>query len=162
MCVAFALSTTNPKSSSLYRRTPAERADERLAWARPDRAVFAAGACHVLAYRLIERTPEAGFRPVFIHPRDVDHAFHMFATDGTIAFDFNGFSDDRALRRVNTQAMKAYEPTWEAEFAAIDDDLETFCRLNRCRPPSMFPGDILARADRYLAQFAIDRASATA
>jgi hypothetical protein len=156
--VAFALSTTKPEPSSLYRRTSAEKADPRLAWVRPDRAVFAAGACHVLAYRFIERMPGAGFRPILIHPRGVEHPYHMFATDGAIAFDFNGFSEDAALRRVNSQAMRADEPNWEAEFVVIEDDLETFCRLNRCMPPSIYPGDVVARADRYLDQFAVDQA----
>ncbi|MBE1611454.1 hypothetical protein [Actinopolymorpha pittospori] len=32
-----------------YRRTPAQRADQRLAWERPDEAFFASGACHILA-----------------------------------------------------------------------------------------------------------------
>jgi hypothetical protein len=156
--VTFDLSTTNPEASSLYRRTPEEKADERLAWARPDRAVFAAGACHVLAYRFIERMPEAEFRAIHIHPRGVDLPYHMFATDGTIAFDFNGFSDDVVLRRVNAEAMRTQDSSWEAEFVVIEDDLETFCRLNNCRPPPMYPGDIIARADRYLDQFSVDRA----
>ena len=35
-------------------RTPAERKDQALSWARPDRAFFAAGACHVLAFRFLK------------------------------------------------------------------------------------------------------------
>jgi hypothetical protein len=33
-------------------------------WALPDRVFFACGACHVLAYAVIERYPDHGFRPV--------------------------------------------------------------------------------------------------
>jgi len=154
--VSFAVPTGHPEAASRYRRTPAEKADAVLAWARPDRAVFAAGACHVLAYRFVERMPEAGFGLVHLRPKDVEVAYHVFSTNGTIAFDFNGFSDDAALRTVNSNAMLADDPAWRAQFDVIDDDLETFCRLNGCRPPSLYPGDIVARADRYIERLLAD------
>jgi hypothetical protein len=111
-----------------------------------------------LAYRFIERTPDAEFRPIHVRPRNVDLAYHMFATDGRLAFDFNGFSDDTELRRVNANAMRIEDPRWEADFEVIDEDLETFCRLNGCRPPSMYPGNILARADWYIDRLLEDEA----
>lgn len=37
------------QAAGLYRRTQAERDDQRLSWERTDRAFFAAGACHILA-----------------------------------------------------------------------------------------------------------------
>jgi hypothetical protein len=34
----------------VFKRTPEERADIFLAWKRDDKAFFAAGACHILAF----------------------------------------------------------------------------------------------------------------
>ena len=42
-----------------FRRTPLERSDQRIAWDRTDEAFFAAGACHVLAYRCAATQPTA-------------------------------------------------------------------------------------------------------
>jgi hypothetical protein len=44
-----------PEAAITYRRTPQQRADVSLSWARPDRAFFAAGAGHILAYRFLQR-----------------------------------------------------------------------------------------------------------
>ena len=41
--------------AGVFRRTPAERADQELAWRRPDQAFFAAGACHIHRHRLPEQ-----------------------------------------------------------------------------------------------------------
>ncbi|MFE2612861.1 hypothetical protein ACFXA2_04510 [Micromonospora chalcea] len=37
-------------AAGVFRRTPQERADQRLAWERADQPFFAAGACHILAW----------------------------------------------------------------------------------------------------------------
>jgi len=39
------------QAAGVYRRTQAEREDQLLSWQRGDRAFFAAGACHILAWR---------------------------------------------------------------------------------------------------------------
>jgi hypothetical protein len=46
-----------PQAAGVYRRTQAERDDQLLSWQRGDRAFFAAGACHILAWTCRELYP---------------------------------------------------------------------------------------------------------
>jgi hypothetical protein len=42
------------EAAGTYRRTDLERRDQQVSWERPDKAFFAAGACHVLAWACLE------------------------------------------------------------------------------------------------------------
>ncbi len=136
----------------MYRRTAAEIADSGLAWARPDRALFAAGACHVLALRMIERFPDLGFSVHYMRPTNSDRGHHLFASDGITAFDFNGYSEAQLLRAVNIAALRSEQPNWQGRFEALDLDLPSFCTRFSHRLPAQFPGDVIRRADRYIDQ----------
>jgi hypothetical protein len=71
-----------------YTRTAAERADQLLSWQRGDKAFFAAGACHILAWAFLQRGDRsAGFTPVGIHRVGNRSMDHVYVSDGTWAFD---------------------------------------------------------------------------
>jgi hypothetical protein len=75
-----------------YKRTDAERSDQTLAWQRSDKAFFAAGACHILAWTFLEIYPAAGFHPMGLRRVGQAHADHVYVTDGTWAFDHDGWT----------------------------------------------------------------------
>src|SRR5260370_42376619 len=66
-------------------------------WHRPDRHFFANGACQVLAYAFLERYPQLGFHARWIKPADGFTGNHIFATDGTNAFDYHGLTTEQSL-----------------------------------------------------------------
>lgn len=137
------------RPSSGFRRTEAERRDQRLSWDRDDVAFFAAGACHILAYAFMEIYPEAGFRPVGLWPRDERDPSHVYVTEGTWAFDHDGWTLQSELLSVT----RAAEPLSAFTPRPIDTNLDTFCRRHHHRPRHLFAFDPWERARRYIAQF---------
>ncbi|MEW2353152.1 hypothetical protein [Spirillospora sp. NPDC029432] len=137
------------RPSAQFRRTSAEREDQLLSWNRDDVAFFAAGACHILAYAFIETYPDAGFRLVGLWPRGARDACHIYVTDGTWAFDHDGWNLESELLRVT----RAAEPQSDLRPCPIRMDLDTFCVRHHHRPRELFAFDPWERALRYIARF---------
>lgn len=133
-----------------FTRTDAERKDQGLSWKRNDKAFFAAGACHILAFRFLERHPDGAYAIVYLRPSNSDRGHHVYVTDGTWAFDFNGWTPERVLLAETAKACKGSDSDWSYELVDIDMDLETFCKTYSHRPPGMFAYDPISRADAYL------------
>jgi hypothetical protein len=142
-----------PEPAIRYRRTPEQLASPELSWARPDRAFFAAGACHILAYCAIRRWPHRGLEMVYLRPVEDYGGHHVWASNGELAIDFNGWCLEAELIRANEEACRAETASWRYALERIPPaDLETAFRSRRLRAPSQFPGDVLARAEAYLDQ----------
>ncbi len=138
----------SPLAAISFRRTPEQVADVVLAWQRPDRPFFAAGACHILARQFTRRHPD--FTIVALQPKPGWNGSHVFATNGTQAFDFNGLSLEADLIRANVEASRAQSPDWEFELVPATGEFDTFCRSINCRTAELYPGDVEARADRFI------------
>ena len=106
-----------------FARTAEEREDPRRLWARSDRAFFAAGACHILAFRFVERRRTDGFRVVCIRPLEGIFGTHAYATDG-VHVTLNEFCRSISHRH---PSEFAFDPTPRA-----DAYIDTF--------PAGFPG----------------------
>lgn len=79
------------QAASAYRRTQAERDDQLLSWRRADRAFFAAGACHILAWTCRELFPAQPIGIAAVRATDEEQVFHTFATWKDWAFDHCGW-----------------------------------------------------------------------
>ena len=139
-----------------YMRTDAERRNQRISWARSDRAFFASGACHVLAFRLVHRHPDGQFRVVLIRPHEERPGSHAYATDGVWAFDFNGWTLESTLLTESADECRRRWPSWDFDRieVEVDHDLDHFCRRWGHRPPTDFAFDVVKRADRFIDFFA--------
>lgn len=137
-----------PLAAISFRRSPEQVADVVLAWQRPDRPFFAAGACHILARQFTRRHPD--FRIVQIQPRPGWKGSHLFATDGTRAFDFNGWSLEADLIKANVEASRIESPAWDYRLVPVTGDFDEFCRSINHRTAELYPGDVEARADRFI------------
>ncbi len=146
-----------------YRRTAAERADPVLSWARSDRAFFAAGACHILAWACVERHPGRELAPVGLRRVGEADVFHVFATDGAaLAYDFAGWSSHAELVAVNRRAVAAQRPGTVVEEIALAHELSAFCAVHGHRLPEQFAGDVWARARAYIDDLPVDLGDALA
>jgi hypothetical protein len=135
-----------------YMRADAERRDQRLSWARSDRAFFASGACHVLAFRLVHRHPGGRYRVVLIRPHEGLPGSHAYATDGVWALDFNGWTLESILLCESADECRQRWPSWDFDRIEVDVDvdLDQFCRRWGHRLPSDFAFDVVKRADRFI------------
>lgn len=99
----------------IYTRTPEENQDIFKAWARPDEAFFAAGACHILGHLFFWMHRHEGFKLVHIKPTKGTIGHHMFASDGEWAFDFNGWTREEELLKSYVAAYQKEHPGWSYE-----------------------------------------------
>jgi hypothetical protein len=137
------------RPSSQFRRTAAQRADQQLSWNRDDTAFFAAGACHILAFAFLATYPHAGFHPVGLWPHQARDPAHVYATNGTWAFDHDGWTPQAELLALT----RAAEPDAGYQPRQILTDLETYCAAHNHRAREHFAHDPWQRALHYLAQF---------
>lgn len=133
-----------------HMRTDEERRDPMKSWQRPDDKFFAAGACHVLAFRFIQRNPAAPARIMHIRPTGGPLGSHLYVSWDRWGFDFNGWTPEDLLLSSSTAECRRRWPGWNFELLEVDDDIGNFCARWNHRTPHQFPFDVEARADRYL------------
>ncbi|MFB7718794.1 hypothetical protein [Nocardia sp. NPDC056100] len=133
---------------AVFRRTPLERFDQQLAWHRQDQWFFAAGACHILAYAFLEQH-RGRFDAFGLWPRTAADPSHVYASDGTWAFDHCGWTPVTELLEVS----QATEPDADYHPRRIAVDLDELCARHWHRSPAEFIHDPRPRARAYIARF---------
>jgi hypothetical protein len=121
-------------------------------WALPDRIFFGYGACHILAGVFLRDPPLRGFYPERILPADGFAGSHVYVTDGTIAFDFHGYSSRARLLAHHARAWSGHTPGWNHTVELVDFDLLDTVELNRrkMRGPDQYLHDAIPRALRFI------------
>jgi len=141
------------KPSLLFDRTAEERRDPFLSWQREDQPFFAAGACHILAEMFQQLHFGEDYELIFLKPVSGMPGMHVYATNGTWAFDHNGWTLEKELLSLTQAAYSKKYSGWGYERIVIRDDLETFCRNNHHRQPWQFAYLPWERAHHYIKQF---------
>ena len=103
-----------------YMRTPEESRDVLLSWRREDMVFFAAGACHILAHMFLLLNPNEDFDLIYTKPVNKQPGNHMYESGGTWAFDFNRWSLEKDLLKVNETFAKDRYPNWNYERIVIE------------------------------------------
>jgi hypothetical protein len=135
------------EAAGTYRRTPLERADQRISWERADEAFFASGACHILAWACRDRYPQQAISLAALFPAGQGQPLHVYAIWRTWAFDFSGWNREPELLAANA-AFEGYP----MERADITVDLAEFCETYTHRRPHQYWRDPLPRARDYLSR----------
>jgi hypothetical protein len=117
--------------AGLFRRTAGD-----------DQSFFAAGACHILAWAMLERHPDRGLTVHALRRRGEAYAHHVFVSDGLWAFDHCGWTLDTELREA-----------YDSEVLVIRTDLGTFCAEHDHRLPEQFALPPWARARDFIARY---------
>ena len=81
----------------MFRPRPGIKSNPVKRWNLPERAFFACGACHILAYAFLDAYPDSGFHAVWIRPEAGFTGNHVFVRNGEIASDFHGYRCEQAL-----------------------------------------------------------------
>ena len=81
---------------------------------------FAAGACHILAHMFLSLHPNEGFDLIDTKPVNKQPGNHMYVSGGTWAFDFNRWSLEKDLLKVNETFAKDRYPNWNYERIVIE------------------------------------------
>lgn len=146
----------NYKPSFEFDRTPEERRNKFKFWERPDRAFFAAGACHILADLFVELHMHEGYKMIFIEPAANFPGTHVFASNGAWAFDHNGWTKEAELLAATEAAYTKKYPGWKYTKHIIEPgltSLEDFCKANNHRLPWQYAQLPWERAYKYIQQF---------
>jgi hypothetical protein len=136
-----------------YRRTEAERIDPVLSWNRPDKAFFAAGACHILAWTFVRANPKSEFSLRGLREIRQSHVSHVYVSDGNWAFDHDGWNLEAELLAVTRSEAQRREDGARIESIGLHDNLVNFCMEHHHRLPSNFAYDPWPRATQYLSTF---------
>lgn len=140
-----------------FDRTPLERADPIESWKRTDEAFFMAGACHILAFMFMQLKGE-GYHVVHAKPRDGRLGSHVYVSDGTWAFDAQGWTRESELMETTEAAYRAKYPGWACDRTVIAKDswwrgeFEAWCEANYHRTPAYFAHLPWERAHNYILQ----------
>jgi len=137
-------------AAGAFRRTQAERDDQHLSWARSDRAFFAAGACHILAWSIREMYAERELAIGSIRRVGAEQVFHTYATWDRWTFDHSGWHRFPAI----VEANEAYDGG-PLESVRIEDDLTAFCARHHHRMPEQYWANPSSRARGYITQFSM-------
>lgn len=142
------------KPGLIFDRTPEERKDPFLFWKRDDQSFFAAGACHILAEMFRQLHYGEFYDVIHLKPRKGQPGNHVYISDGTWAFDHNGWTREEELLETTKRMYREQYPDWEYARHVITDDIETFCRKNNHRQPWQYAYLPWERAYNYIQKFA--------
>lgn len=137
----------------MYKMKPGVKKDPVRRWALPDRVFFGNGACHILAGVFLKMKPVAGFYAERLVPGDGFAGNHVYVTDGTIAFDYHGYSGRNRLLRHHTSGWSGqYREGWNCRLEQVHFDLLSTAELNarKMLGPDQYGHDPVLRAQKFI------------
>jgi len=142
-----------PRTSGYSKR------DMAMRWALPDRVFFACGACHVLAYALLERFGMATGIAQWIRPVAGFTGNHIFVEGDGWTFDYHGYAASGRLQSHYFRRARQRYPGWDATLVPLPAAVLISGPLSRryeglwLREPGEFQHDALPRARAFLDHF---------
>jgi hypothetical protein len=126
--------------------------DPERRWALPDRIFFGHGACHILAGVFLQHPPLEGFHAERIIPNEGFAGGHMYVTNGTIAFDYHGYSGRERLLDHHGRGWASLRPGWGCVVERVDFDMLSTVELNQRKMlgPDQYLHDPIPRARRFI------------
>ena len=121
-------------------------------WALPDRIFFGYGACHILAGVYLRNPPFGGFYAERIIPAEGFAGGHAWVTDGTVAFDYHGYSSRANLLAHHSRGWSERSPGWHCDLEIVDFDLLDTVELNKRKMlgPDQYLHDAGLRARKFI------------
>ena len=138
-----------------FERTSEEFKDQEASWKRSDKAFFAAGACHILAFTFVELANDPDLQIIFIKPAEAfgNIGTHVYVKKGEWAFDYSGWTKESELLAETAKDYAAAHLGWEYTTVVIESDLKTFCLDHNHRLPEKFAHDPTKRAKKFIQKY---------
>jgi hypothetical protein len=148
----FVFAGNQPMLPGMYILKHGIKKDPVRRWALPDRIFFGHGACHILAGVFLRVPPMRGFHAERIVPAEGFAGNHIYVTDGTLAFDYHGYSGRERLLAHHAKGWSGYRPGWSATIETVAFDLLDTTELNRRKMlgPDQYLHDPKARAQMFI------------
>lgn len=136
-------------------RTDAQKKDLVASWLRFDRSFFASGACHVLAHEFLQRKDARGFRPYMILPERGFRGGHVFVRNGSLAFDYHGWSNHAVFVNHYFRKIKRIFPGWRGDLVDISREFWTQAWFveTYSSQPHQYHSDPTARANAFIDRY---------
>ena len=137
----------------MYKLEPGIKKDPDRRWALPDRIFFGNGACHILAGVFLQAPPLPGFYAERISPGEGFAGNHIYVTDGTIAFDYRGYSSRLRMLNYHTGGWAdRLGDGWNCVLERVKFDLLDTAELNsrKMLGPGQYRGDPVPRARAFI------------
>lgn len=146
----------------MYRLKPGIKQDPHRRWALPDRIFFGHGACHILAGTYLRAMPLPGYHAERIIPKNGLPGNHIYVTDGTLAFDYHGYSLRDRLLDHHIRNWSAERPGWDHDLVRVQFDLLSTPALNarKMLGPDQYLYNAIGRAQNFIDR--IDHVAAAA
>ena len=128
-------------------------------WALPNRAFFACGACHVLAYAFLQRYGSSDMKALWLKPEPGFIGNHIFIATDTWVFDYHGYSDRERFLAHTFRRARFFWPGWCATLVELPRDVLVSEAASRrydglwLREPSQFFHDAMPRARAFVERF---------
>ena len=138
----------------MYRLKPGIKNNPEKRWNLPDRVFFGHGACHILAGVYLRAQPLLGFYAERLIPVDDFSGNHIYVTNGSIAFDYHGYSVRQRLLRHHRCAWSNRYQGWDARIEKVDFPLLETKELNarKMLGPDQYFRDPVPRAEQFIAR----------
>ena len=139
----------------MYKLDPKVKHDPQKRWALPDRIFFGHGACPILAGVYLLNPPREGFYAVRIIPKREMFGNHIFVTNGSVSFDYHGYSTYNNLLRHHIKGWSKEYKDWDYYLEKVDFDLLSTSDLNdrKMMGPDQYLHDPIPRAKNFISQF---------
>lgn len=128
-------------------------------WELPDKLFFSNGACHILAYAFLVRYPNENFKSIWIRPKSEFKGNHIFVTNNSLVFDYNGFNNPDVFFTELKSGMTKHYTNWSFDLIELSKDVLISEKKSKnheglwLRPPEKFLHNALPRAEEYLEKF---------
>ena len=140
----------------MYRIEGIRKLDPHLRWSLPDRVFFACGACHILAYALLDKCRDPSLRAVWLKPDAGFTGNHIYVASNDWVFDYHGYSEPGRYLSHTWRKARRWCPGWNASQGELPQDVLISEARSRTydglwlQEPRQFLHDALPRAYAYL------------
>jgi hypothetical protein len=138
----------------MYVMKPGMKRELQRRWALPDRIFFGHGACHILAGVYLRESPLTGVYAERIIPEGGCPGNHTCATNGHIAFDYQGYGRRTNLLDHHNRCWSRQHQGWTYWVELVDFDLLDTAQLNQRKMlgPDQYYEDPTPHARRFVAR----------
>ena len=88
-------------------------------WKLSDKVFFSCGACQILAQVYLDKFPNSGFRAEWIKPNEGFSGNHVYVTDGSLVFDWHGYSKKKNF-------LRHYFKRWRLHYSKVGEESQNW------------------------------------